>query len=118
MKYLLLPVLGAIGLQLGMPSRAGWVHGATTTRKYNGKVCRTQLLRHTYRAGKQVKHENLGNISDVPEALIDLIRRSLAELGTCCRNTCRTNTGGSGASFHLPSELTPLQAKAFRLLAV
>lgn len=61
-----------------MPSRTGRVHVATTTRKYKGKVYRTHLLRRTYRVGKQVKHETLGNISHLPEALIDLIRRSLA----------------------------------------
>jgi len=61
-----------------MPSRTGRVHVATTVRKYKGKVYRTHLLRRTYRVGKQVKHETLGNISHLPEALIDLIRRSLA----------------------------------------
>ena len=42
----------------------------------------------------------------------------LAELGTRCRNRCRTNTDGSGPSFQLLSKLTPLQAKAFRLLGL
>ena len=42
----------------------------------------------------------------------------LAELGTRCRNRCRANTGGSGASFHLLTKLTPLQAEAFRLLGL
>jgi len=51
---------------------------ATTTRNYKGKVYRTYLLRRTYRVGKQVKHETLGNISHLPDALIDIIRRSLA----------------------------------------
>ncbi len=61
-----------------MPSRSGRVHVATTTRKYKGKVYRTHLLRRTYRVGKQVKHETLGNISHLPDALIDIIGRSLA----------------------------------------
>ena len=61
-----------------MPSRTGRVHVATTTRNYKGKVYRTHLLRRTYRVGHQVKHETLGNISHLPDALIDLIRRSLA----------------------------------------
>ena len=51
---------------------------ATTTRNYKGKVYRTHLLRRTYRVGQQVKHETLGNISHLPDALIDIIRRSLA----------------------------------------
>jgi len=42
----------------------------------------------------------------------------LAELGTRCRNRCRTKSGGSGGSFELLTELTPLQAKAFRLLGL
>jgi len=49
-----------------------------TVRKYKGKLYRTHLLRRTYRVGKQVKHETLGNISHLPNSLIDLIRRSLA----------------------------------------
>lgn len=61
-----------------MPSRSGRVHVATTTREYKGKLYRTHLLRRTFRLGRQVKHETLGNISHLPEPLIDLIRRSLA----------------------------------------
>ena len=61
-----------------MPSRTGRVHVATTSRKYKGKVYRTHLLRRTYRVGQQVKHETLGNISHLPDSLIDIIRRSLA----------------------------------------
>jgi len=61
-----------------MPSRSGRVHVATTTRNYKGKLYRTHLLRRTFRLGRQVKHETLGNISHLPESLIDLIRRSLA----------------------------------------
>jgi len=51
---------------------------ATTTRNYKGRIYRTHLLRRTYRAGQQVKHETLGNISHLPDSLIDIIRRSLA----------------------------------------
>jgi len=51
---------------------------ATTTRKYKGKVYRTHLLGRTDRAGKQVKGEPPGNISHLPDSVIDLIRRSLA----------------------------------------
>jgi len=42
----------------------------------------------------------------------------LGELGTRCRNTCCTESGGSGTSFELLTELTPLQAKAFHLLGL
>lgn len=61
----------------GMPSRNGGVHVATTSRTYKGKTYQTHLLRRTYREGSQVKHQTLGNISHLPEPLIDLIRRSL-----------------------------------------
>ena len=61
-----------------MPARSGRVHVATTARQYKGKVYRTHLLRRTYRVGQQVKHETLGNISHLPDPLIDIIRRSLA----------------------------------------
>jgi transposase len=60
-----------------MPTRNGGVHVATTSRTYKGKTYHTHLLRRTYRLGEQVKHETLGNISHLPDPLIDLIRRSL-----------------------------------------
>jgi len=61
-----------------MPARNGKVHVATTTRRYKGKVYQTHLLRRTYREGKKVKHETLGNISHLPTEIIEIIRRSLA----------------------------------------
>jgi transposase len=60
-----------------MPKRTGSAHVVTTTRQYKGKVYRTHLLRRSYREGKCVKNETLGNLSHLPEALIDVIRRSL-----------------------------------------
>jgi len=51
---------------------------ATTSRQYKGKTYHTHLLRRTFRVGSQVKHETLGNISHLPAALIEIIRRSLA----------------------------------------
>jgi hypothetical protein len=60
-----------------MSARHGGVHVATTSRTYNGKTYRTHLLRRTFREEGKVKHETLGNISHLPESLIELIRRSL-----------------------------------------
>jgi transposase len=60
-----------------MPKRTGSAHVVTTTRKYKGKVYRTHLLRRSYRDGKTVKNETLGNLSHLPEPLIDVVRRSL-----------------------------------------
>src|ERR1700730_12850993 len=60
-----------------MPTRTGTAHVVTTTRKYKDQVYRTHLLRRSYREGGQVKNETLGNLSHLPESLIDIIRRSL-----------------------------------------
>ena len=60
-----------------MPSRTGVAHVVTTTRKYKDRVYRTHLLRRSYREDGVVKNETLGNLSHLPDALIDIIRRSL-----------------------------------------
>jgi transposase len=60
-----------------MPRRGEAVHVATTQRHYKGKVYKTHLLRRTYRQGGKVKHQTLGNLSHLPEHLIELIRRAL-----------------------------------------
>src|ERR1700751_1105465 len=60
-----------------MAARTGTAHVVTTTRKYKNQIYRTHLLRRSYREGGVVKNETLGNLSHLPEALIDIIRRSL-----------------------------------------
>ncbi len=60
-----------------MPARTGTAHVVTTTRKYKDQVYRTHLLRRSYREGGVVKNETLGNLSHLPDALIDIIRASL-----------------------------------------
>jgi len=60
-----------------MPARTGTAHVVTTTRKYKDRVYRTHLLRRSYREGGSVKNETLGNLSHLPDALVDIIRRSL-----------------------------------------
>src|SRR5258708_38952389 len=60
-----------------MPTRNGAVHVATTKRVYKGKTYVTHLLRRSIRKGKTVTHETLGNLSHLPDHLIDIIRRSL-----------------------------------------
>src|SRR5258705_3594319 len=62
---------------LDMPARTGTAHVVTTTRKYKGQVYRTHLLRRSYREGGTVKNETLGNLSHLPDPLIEIIRRSL-----------------------------------------
>src|SRR3954464_7693237 len=60
-----------------MPSRTGAVHVATTKRVYKGKTYVTHLIRRSLRKGKTVTHETLGNLSHLPDHIIDLIKRSL-----------------------------------------
>jgi transposase len=60
-----------------MPARTGTAHVVTTRRTYKGKVYQTHLLRRSYREGGSVKNETLGNLSHLPEPLIEIIRRSL-----------------------------------------
>ncbi len=60
-----------------MPSRTGTAHVVTTTRTYKGKVYHTHLLRRSYREDGKVKNETLGNLSHLPESLIEIIRRAL-----------------------------------------
>jgi len=60
-----------------MASRTGTAHVVTTRREYKGKVYCTHLLRRSYREDGKVKNETLGNISHLPDTLIDVIRRSL-----------------------------------------
>ena len=57
--------------------RSGAAHVVTTRRLYKGREYRTHLLRRSYREDGKVKNETLGNLSHLPEPLIDLIRRSL-----------------------------------------
>jgi transposase len=54
------------------------VHVATVKREHKGKTYVTHLLRHTYREDGKVKHLTLGNLSDLPDDLIDVIRKRLA----------------------------------------
>jgi transposase len=60
-----------------MSKRQGPVHVATTRRTYGGKTYCTHLLRRTYREDGKVKNETVGNLSHLPESVIELIRRAL-----------------------------------------
>jgi hypothetical protein len=61
----------------GMAVRGGAVHVATTKKVYKGKTYVTHLLRRSVRQGKTITHETLGNLSHLPNHVIDLIQRSL-----------------------------------------
>ena len=60
-----------------MARRGGAVHVVTTKRHYRGRVYQTHLLRRSFRESGRVKNETLGNLSHLPDAVIDLIRRAL-----------------------------------------
>ena len=60
-----------------MATRTGTAHVVTTTRRYKDQVYRTHLLRRSYREDGKVKNETLGNLSHLPDSLIEIIRRSL-----------------------------------------
>ncbi|HWN50044.1 MAG TPA: IS1634 family transposase [Xanthobacteraceae bacterium] len=60
-----------------MPKRTGAAHVVTTTRQYKGRVYRTHLLRRSYREGGTVKNETLGNLSHLPDDLVEIIRAAL-----------------------------------------
>jgi hypothetical protein len=60
-----------------MSRRGGPVHVVTTTRRYKGRIYTTHLLRRSYREQGKVKNETLGNLSHLPDSVVDLIRRAL-----------------------------------------
>ena len=64
-----------------MPRRGGSVHVATVKTKGRGENPNeyvSHLLHRSYREGGKVKHETLGNLSHLPEPIIDAIRMMLA----------------------------------------
>ncbi len=60
-----------------MAARTGTAHVVTTKRTYKGKVYRTHLLRRSYREDGKVKNETLGNLSHLPEHVVEMVRAAL-----------------------------------------
>jgi len=60
-----------------MARRGSAVHVVTTTRRYKGRVYRSHLLRRSFRDNGKVRNETLGNLSHLPDNVIELIRRAL-----------------------------------------
>ncbi len=60
-----------------MPARTGAAYVVTTTRRHTGRVYHSHLLRRSYRDGAHVRNETLGNLSHLPDNVIELIRGSL-----------------------------------------
>lgn len=61
-----------------MSNKKRSVHVATITKRQMGKTYVTHLLRHTYRENGKVKQLTLGNLSDLPDDLIQIIRKRLS----------------------------------------
>ena len=59
------------------PRPAGALHVVTNRRQGKGREYVTHLLRRSYREGGKVKNETVGNISHLPEELVELIRAGL-----------------------------------------
>ena len=61
-----------------MPRRGGAIHVARIETRYKERSYVSDLLRRSYREGGKVKHETLGNLSHLPDPVIELVRRALA----------------------------------------
>ena len=53
------------------------MHVAKITKKANGKIYTSYLIRRSYREDGKVKHETIANISNLPPEVIDLIKAAL-----------------------------------------
>lgn len=63
---------------MGRPARkTGAVHVVTNRRHGKHREYVTHLLRRSYREGGRVKNETVGNISHLPEHVVELVRRAL-----------------------------------------
>jgi len=62
-----------------MPRRTGRIHVVKTTRIHNGKAYHSYLLGRSVRTGTRVRKEIVGNISHLPERVIDIVRRALKD---------------------------------------
>ncbi len=59
------------------PRPTGAVHVVTNRRQGRGRECVGHLLRRSSREGGKVKNETVGNISHLPEELVELVRAGL-----------------------------------------
>ncbi len=59
------------------PRPTGAIHVVTNRRQGKGREYVTHLLRRSYREGGKVRNETVGNISHLPEELVELVRTGL-----------------------------------------
>lgn len=60
-----------------MSSKQGKLRVETVHKTVNGKVYTSVLLRRSFREGGKVKHETLGNLTQLPPDVIDFVKRRL-----------------------------------------
>ena len=56
----------------------GAMHVATIRRRHGDRVYESHLIRRSVRDGKRVRHETIANVSRLPSAALDALRRALA----------------------------------------
>jgi hypothetical protein len=59
------------------PRPTGAIHVVTNRRRGKGREYVTHLLRRSYREGGKVRNETVGNISHLPEELVEVVRAGL-----------------------------------------
>src|SRR5437879_3085310 len=59
------------------PRPVGAIHVVTNRREGKGREYVSHLLRRSYREGGKVKNETVGNISHLPDELVELVRAGL-----------------------------------------
>ena len=93
-----------------MARRGGATHVVTTTRQYKNKVYRTHLLRRSYREDGKVKNETVGNLSHLPDHVVDIVRRALkGESLVPADGAFEIVEGGSRFHGHVDAVLTAMK---------
>jgi hypothetical protein len=61
-----------------MSRSSGAMHVATIRRRHGERVYESHLIRRSVREGKRVRHETIANVSRLPPAALEALRRALA----------------------------------------
>jgi Transposase DDE domain len=61
-----------------MARSKGAMHVATIRRRHGDRVYESHLIRRSVRDGERVRHETIANVSKLPPAALDALRRALA----------------------------------------
>lgn len=69
---------GFFDMMLGMQRTTGAMHVATIRRRHGDRVYESHLIRRSVREGKRVRHETIANVSKLPPAALEALRRALA----------------------------------------